>query len=116
MDDEQILSRGGSEDDIKQYAERNGADVPNTFIKERVVEQREMLRRQGVNYGDTEDEVSWQIHSEHESFLRQSLELQRQKFIEGIERVKSSDDLFPSAYTEGFDDGIDNSIDIIKEL
>ena len=43
------------------------------YIDEKVKEQRELLRKQGVDYGNPEDEASWQIHSEHESFLTTAL-------------------------------------------
>lgn len=36
MNDEQILERGGTEEDIKKYAEQNGANTPNSLIERKI--------------------------------------------------------------------------------
>ncbi len=70
MDDETILQRGGTEEDIKNYAEQNGADVlmPLTqHIEEIEKKFVEKLLNEWVNQIDLDD-----INSA-KSFLRQSI-------------------------------------------
>ena len=33
MDDEEILTRGGTEDDIREYARQNGADLTEEDVR-----------------------------------------------------------------------------------
>lgn len=137
MDDEQILMRGGTQEDIDAYAKRNGADLPNqeSFADKLVREAVEVLnekvndyetgrqvivrildnfRNDALNKYEAESQIEKLIVSILETKIRQAVKETKERLTleEATISVELEDDVELSSLVNGYN----NAIEDLEEL
>lgn len=82
MNDEQIINKGGTEDDINKYAEHNGANLTEQDVRyDRIIKE---LREKFYDYGGT-IHMGGERLEDFEQFILEKLKEERIKTLEEVE-------------------------------